>query len=46
MAKDDLVGNMPTERMLEYFGAEKLQLKKAPFEEAFLLAENIFNCYL
>lgn len=46
MAKDDLVGNMPTERMLEYFGADKLKLKKAPFEEAFLLAENIFNHYL
>lgn len=46
MAKDDLVGNMPTERMLEYFGAEKLKLKKAPFEEAFVLAENIFNRYL
>lgn len=46
MAKDDLVGNMPTERMLEYFGAEKLQIKKAPFEEAFFLAEQIFNRYL
>ena len=46
MAKDDLVGNMPTELMLEYFSAEKLQLKKTPFEEAVLLAENIFNRYL
>jgi len=46
MAKDDLVGNMPTERMVEYFGFEELKLKKAPFEEAFELAENIFNHYL
>lgn len=46
MAKDDLVGNMPTERMVELFGYEKLRLKKASFEEAFLLAENIFNRYL
>ncbi|MGB1038687.1 MAG: hydroxymethylglutaryl-CoA lyase [Bacteroidia bacterium] len=46
MAKDDLVGNMPTERMIEYFGFESLKLKKAPFEGAFKLAENIFNHYL
>ncbi len=45
MAKDDLVGNMPTERMIEYFGYNKLKLKKAPFEGAFKLAENIFNHY-
>ena len=46
MAKDDLVGNMPTERMIEYFGFDSLKLKKAPFEEAFRLAENIFGHYL
>jgi hydroxymethylglutaryl-CoA lyase len=45
MAKDDLVGNMPTERLIDYFGYDMLKLKKAPFEEAFLLAENIFNKY-
>ena len=46
MAKDDLVGNMPTERLIEHFGFEALKLKKAPFEGAFKLAENIFNHYL
>ncbi|NNJ54601.1 MAG: hydroxymethylglutaryl-CoA lyase [Bacteroidia bacterium] len=45
MAKDELVGNMPTERLIEYFGFEELQLKKAPFEEAFLNAEKIFSKY-
>lgn len=46
MAKDDLVGNMPTENMVNYFGFDSLKLKKAPFEGAFRLAENIFNHYL
>lgn len=46
MAKDDLVGNMPTENMIQYFGFDSLKLKKAPFEEAFRLAENIFGRYL
>jgi len=46
MAKDDLVGNMPTERLIDYFGADALQLKKASFLEAFSTAENIFNRYL
>lgn len=46
MAKDDLVGNMPTEHLIDYFGVKKLQLKKAQFDEAFLLAESIFNRYL
>jgi len=46
MAKDDLVGNMPTERMLEHFGTDVLKLKKATFKEAFSLAESIFNHYL
>ena len=45
MAKDDLVGNMPTELLIEFFGYEKLGLKKAPFEGAFNLAETIFNHY-
>ncbi|PCJ67393.1 MAG: hydroxymethylglutaryl-CoA lyase [Bacteroidetes bacterium] len=46
MAKDDLVGNMPTERLIDYFSFEALKLKKAPFEGAFKLAESIFNRYL
>ena len=46
MAKDDLVGNMPTERLIDYFGYDRLKLKKAHFEGAFQLAENIFNHYL
>jgi hydroxymethylglutaryl-CoA lyase len=46
MAKDDLVGNMPTERLIDYFGADNLKLKKASFLEAFSTAENIFNRYL
>lgn len=45
MAKDDLVGNMPTEKLIEYFGFENLKLKKAPFNEAFRVAESIFNKY-
>lgn len=42
MAKDDLVGNMPTERMIDYFGFDELKLKKAPFEEAFQFASKVF----
>jgi hydroxymethylglutaryl-CoA lyase len=45
MAKDDLVGNMPTERLIDFFGFDLLKLKKAPFDEAFTLAENIFGKY-
>lgn len=43
MAKDDLVGNMPTERLIDFFGYDFLKLKKAPFNEAFLLADKIFS---
>ncbi|MEN8696025.1 MAG: hydroxymethylglutaryl-CoA lyase [Bacteroidia bacterium] len=46
MAKDDLVGNMPTEKMIGHFGYDALKLKKASFEEALKLAENIFGRYL
>lgn len=42
MANDDLVGNMPTEKLIEYFGFDRLKLKKAPFEEAFLESSTIF----
>ena len=45
MAKDELVGNMPTEKLIEFFGFDFLKLKKAPFEEAFLSAEKIFSRY-
>ncbi len=43
MAKDELIGNMPTERLIEYFGHDQLQLKKAPLEEAFSIANQIFS---
>ena len=43
MANDDLVGNMPTEKLIEYFGLERLELKKAPFEEAFKYSTNVFK---
>lgn len=42
MAEDELVGNMPTERLIEYFGWDTLKLKKAPFEEAFIIANELF----
>lgn len=42
MAKDELVGNMPTERLIDYFGMEKLQLKKGPFEEALEYSNTVF----
>ena len=42
MAEDELVGNMPTERLIDYFGYDVLQLEKAPLEEAFILANEIF----
>ena len=45
MAKDELVGNMPTEKLIEYFGFENLKLKKASFHEAFLNADVIFSRY-
>jgi len=45
MAKDDLVGNMPTERLIDYFGFDFLKLKKAPFNEAFSIAEQVFSKY-
>ncbi len=45
MAKDDLVGNMPTERLIDYFGFDVLKLKKAPFNEAFSIAEHVFSKY-
>ena len=45
MAKDDLTGNMPTEKMLSYFTAEKVDtgIKPMSFESAYNVAMNVFN---
>ena len=47
MAKDDLTGNMPTEKMLSYFTAEKTDTGINPmsFESAYNEASKIFNKY-
>ncbi|GGB67719.1 hydroxymethylglutaryl-CoA lyase [Flavobacterium suaedae] len=47
MAKDDLTGNMPTEKMLSYFTAEKVttNLNSLSFESAYNEATKIFNEY-
>ena len=44
MAKDELVGNMPTERMLSYFADEKIStgLNEKEFQQALLLASETF----
>ena len=44
MAKDELTGNMPTERLLEYFGTRKteLQLDRDSFKNACQQATNVF----
>lgn len=45
MAKDELTGNMPTEKLLSYFTAEKAAtgIKPMSFESAFNEAMKIFN---
>ena len=47
MAKDDLTGNMPTEKMLSYFAAEKVitNINSISFENAYNEASKIFNKY-
>ncbi len=47
MAKDELTGNMPTERMLSYFTAAKASTNLSPmsFESAYNEASKIFNHY-
>lgn len=47
MAKDDLTGNMPTEKMLSYFTAEKVAMHTSPmsFESAYNEATKIFTVY-
>ncbi|MCG2611776.1 hydroxymethylglutaryl-CoA lyase [Flavobacterium sp. SM15] len=47
MAKDDLTGNMPTEKMLSYFTTEKANTNLSPmsFESAYNEALKIFTVY-
>lgn len=47
MAKDDLTGNMPTEKMLSYFTAKKANTNLSPmsFESAYNEALKIFTVY-
>src|SRR5690554_4891099 len=47
MAKDDLTGNMPTEKMLSYFTANKSEtnIRMTSFEAAYNEALKIFNFY-
>ncbi|KDN56153.1 hydroxymethylglutaryl-CoA lyase [Flavobacterium seoulense] len=45
MAKDELTGNMPTEKLLSYFTAakEKINLNPLSFESAYNEASKVFN---
>ena len=47
MAKDELTGNMPTEKMLSYFNTEKVDanIRTMSFESAHNEASKIFNNY-
>lgn len=47
MAKDDLTGNMPTEKLLSYFTSEKANTNTSPmsFESAYNEATKIFTAY-
>ena len=47
MAKDDLTGNMPTEKLLSYFTAQKAKTDTSPmsFESAYNEATKIFSTY-
>lgn len=47
MAKDDLTGNMPTEKLLSYFTANKVQINLNPlsFESAYNEASKLFGEY-
>lgn len=47
MAEDKLVGNMPTERLLEYFDTQKIEhhLNKDMFIESMIKATEIFKKY-
>lgn len=48
MAKDDLTGNMPTEKMLSYFTANKVEtnIRMTSFEAAYNETLKIFNFYI
>lgn len=45
MAKDDLVGNMPTEQVFNFMNTEKIDIKQnmLHFESAFNMAKDIFH---
>ncbi|MFN0729503.1 hydroxymethylglutaryl-CoA lyase [Polaribacter gochangensis] len=45
MAKDDLTGNMPTEKLLSYFTEQKVEtgIKPMSFESAYNVAMNVFS---
>ena len=45
MAKDELTGNMPTEKLVSYFTAEKAEtgIKPMSFESAYNVAMSVFN---
>lgn len=45
MAKDDLTGNMATEKMLEYFKSKNIEtgLNVTEFEKSLLLSSSVFN---
>jgi len=47
MAKDELTGNMPSEKMLSYFNAAKADtnVKMTSFESSYNEASKIFNAY-
>ncbi len=47
MAKDELTGNMPTEKMLSYFNQTKAEngIKMTSFEAAYNEASTVFNTY-
>ena len=47
MAKDDLTGNMPTEKMLSYFTTHKIDcgINSLSFESAYNEASKVFNFY-
>lgn len=47
MAKDDLTGNMPTEKLLSYFTAQKAEhgLQAMSFESAYNEATKLFSVY-
>ena len=42
MAKDDLTGNMPTEKLISYF-ANKLDLNIEEFDKSLQLSETVFE---